>query len=266
MSQHLDDQTIAEFRDKGATVLRGVFSDWVETLRAGIDHNMRDPDPTARIYKGEKGGGRFFVDYCNWARIPEYRDFIFNSPAAAIGAELMGSAKVQLFHEHVLVKEAAAGVPTPWHQDAPYYCVDGPKTVSLWIPLDEVPRETTLEFIAGSHLWGKSYRPQKFDGSNLNENDGLETIPDINGNRDAYEILGWAVGPGDALAFDYRTIHGAPANDSPTRQRRAFSLRLLGDDVRFVRREGIATSPPFKQVTLGDGAPLTGAEFPMLIG
>lgn len=266
MAQHLDQSTIDEFRERGVTVLRGVFSDWVETLRAGVDANMRDPDPTARIYKGEKGGGRFFVDYCNWARIPQYRDFIFNSPAAAIGADLMGSRTVQLFHEHVLVKEAAAGVPTPWHQDAPYYCVAGPKTVSLWIPLDEVPRETTLEFIAGSHKWGKSFRPQKFDGSNLNENDPLEALPDINGHREDYDIAAWPVSPGDAIAFDYRTVHGAPANDSQTRQRRAFSLRLLGDDVKFARREGIVTSPPFKQVTLQDGDRLVGEEFPMLIG
>lgn len=266
MSQSPDPQAIAEFRKTGATVLRGVFSDWVETLRAGIQANMDDPDPNARIYKGENGGGRFFVDYCNWDRIPQYRDFIFKSPAAEIGAALMDSDKVQLFHEHVLVKEAATGVPTPWHQDAPYYCVDGPKTLSLWIPLDEVPRETTLEFIAGSHEWGKFYRPQRFDGSALNENDGLEEIPDINGNRGDYDILGWAVSPGDAIAFDYRVIHGAPANTSQSRQRRAFSLRLVGDDVRFVRREGIVTSPPFNGVTLQHGDKLSGDEFPMLKG
>lgn len=265
MARHLEDRTIQEFHDKGATVLRGVFADWVETLRAGVEANMRDPDPTARIYKGDKGGGRFFVDYCNWARIPEYKDFIFKSPAAEIGAELMDSGSVQLFHEHVLVKEAATGVPTPWHQDAPYYCVDGPKTVSLWIPLDEVPRETTLEFVSGSHKWDKFYRPQRFNGEPLNANDGLEDIPDINGNRDDFEIIGWPVSPGDAIAFDYRTIHGAPANDSPSSQRRAFSLRLVGDDVRFVRREGIVTSPPFNQVTLQNGDPLKADEFPMLI-
>ena len=264
MSRYINEETKQEFRDNGVTILRGVFSDWVKTLQDGVAANMHDPDPTARIYKGENGGGRFFVDYCNWARIPEYKDFIFNSPAAKIGADLMDSNKAQLFHEHVLVKEAAAGVPTPWHQDAPYYCVDGPKTVSLWIPLDDVPRETTLEFVSGSHKWNKYYRPQRFDGSALNANDGLEDIPDINGDREAFDIIGWAMKPGDAVAFDYRTIHGAPANNSPTHQRRAFSLRLVGDDVRFVRREGIVTSPPFPTVTLENNAPLQAEEFPVL--
>jgi ectoine hydroxylase-related dioxygenase (phytanoyl-CoA dioxygenase family) len=89
---------------------------------------------------------------------------IFNSPPTKVGAELMDSKLVQLFHEHVLVKEAAAGVPTPWHHDMPYYCVEGPKTLSLWIPLDDIPRETTLEFVVGSHQWAKSFRPQRFNG------------------------------------------------------------------------------------------------------
>lgn len=265
MNQYLDQQAREQFHRDGATVLRGVFSDWVETLRAGVQMNMDDPDPNARIYRGENGGGRFFVDYCNWQRIPQYKDFIFNSPAAKVGAELMDSKLVQLFHEHVLVKEAAAGVPTPWHHDMPYYCVEGPKTLSLWIPLDDVPRETTLEFVAGSHQWGKSFRPQRFNGQPLNENDGLEDIPDINANKDSYEIIGWDVEPGDAIAFDYRTLHGAPANNSLTAQRRAFSLRLVGDGIRFARREGVVTSPPFEQIKLNDGDALVADEFPILL-
>ena len=132
--------------------------------------------------------------------------------------------------------------------------------------MDDVPRETTLEFVSGSHQWGKFYRPQRFDGSALNANDGLEEIPNINDHRDDYEILAWAVQPGDAIAFDYRTIHGAPANPNPNVERRAFSLRLVGDDVKFVRQEGLITSPPFNGVTLNHGDALTGDEFPMLLG
>jgi len=258
--------TIDAFRRDGAVLLPGVFAAWVETLRDGVDHNFAHPSADGKIYRGEEGGGRFLSDYCNWQRIPAYRDFIFNSPAAAIGAALMGSARVQLFHEHVLVKEASTSVPTPWHQDAPYYCVDGPKTVSLWIPLDPIPRERSLEFVAGSHRWDKTFQPQRFNGQALNADDGLERIPNIDADRDRFDIVGWAVAPGDAVAFDFRTVHGAPGNSSATDMRRAFSLRLVGDDVRFVRREGIVTSPPFREVALADGAPLSGPDFPILLG
>ena len=264
MKCRLERPTIEQFQTQGATVIRGLFSDWVETLREGIAANMEAPNPNARIYRGDEGGGRFFVDYCSWQRIPQYKDFIFNSDVAEVAAELMDSQQVQLFHEHILVKEAQAGVPTPWHHDMPYYCVDGPKTVSLWLPLDIVPRERTLEFVAGSHLWGKSYRPQRFNGQPLNANDGLEEIPDIDANRENYDVVGWDLEPGDAVAFDYRTLHGAPANHDPSAQRRAFSLRLVGDDIRFVRKENIVTSPPFDQVELQHGDPLVAEEFPVL--
>ena len=122
----------------------------------------------------------------------------------------------------------------------------------------------TLEFIAGSHRSGKLYQPQFFNGNPLNEDDGLEALPNIDDNRDASEILGWAVAPGDAVAFDYRTVHGAPANDSPSAQRRAFSLRLVGDGATFVRHEGRKTSPPFSEITLANGDPLGGDAFPIL--
>lgn len=264
MKTKIDQQTVEQFQTEGVTVLRGVFSEWVDVLRDGIAANIAEPNPTARTYRGKDGGGQFFVDYCSWQRIPQYQDFIFQSAASEIAADLMNSNNVQLFHEHVLVKEAQTGVATPWHHDMPYYCVDGPKTVSLWIPLDEIPRERTLEFVAGSHLWGKSFRPQRFNGQPLNEIDDLEDIPDIEANKDDYTIVGWELSPGDAVAFDYRTLHGAPANNSASDQRRAFSLRLVGDDIRFVRRKNIVTSPPFNDVTLKHGDALVADEFPML--
>ena len=71
---------------------------------------------------------------------------------------------------------------------------------------------------------------------------------------------------GAAVAFNYKTLHGAPGNNSKAEQRRAFSLRLMGDDVRYARRDGINTSPPFRGVNLAHGAVLDAPEFPLLVG
>ena len=73
-------------KEKGAAVFRGVFTDWVAVLRAGVDANIAEPDPNVRIYTGENGNARFFVDYCDWVRTPEYKDFIFHFDAATPGA------------------------------------------------------------------------------------------------------------------------------------------------------------------------------------
>jgi hypothetical protein len=88
---------IEEFRAEGVAVIRGAFASWVETLRKGVATNWAARGPDSHIYAGEKGGGKFLSDYCNWQRIPEYRTFIFESEAARVGAALMGAMEVRLF-------------------------------------------------------------------------------------------------------------------------------------------------------------------------
>ena len=259
----IDDASVTAFRRDGAVCLRGLFRDWIDILARGIERNMAAPSEDVRIYDG--GAGRFFGDYCNWQRIPEYRQFVFESPAARVARILMGSRSVRLFHEHVLIKEPGADVPTPWHQDQPYYCVDGAQSCSIWVPLDPVDRATSPEFVAGSHGWDQFFRPERFNRTPLNEADGLPAVPDIEADRARYDILGWDMEPGDAVAFTFRTLHGAPANKRQDRARRAFSSRWVGDDATFARRPG-TTSPPFRHVTLAHGAPLEGPDFPLVIG
>ena len=248
------------FAEDGAIMLRGAFADWVEPLRAGTEKLMAAPSPYERSYTPTDGTARFFQDLCNWQRIPEYRAFIAEGPGAAIARRLMGSQGARFFHDHVLVKEPGTSIVTPWHQDSPYYCVEAEKTVSFWIPLDPVARDTCMECVAGSHAWGRVMKPQRFDGTDLYEGDTRDKVPDVDAARDQYRILGWEMQPGDAIAFHFRTLHGAPANRSALR-RRVFSARWVGDDAVF-RDRGGKGSPPLKHLTLADGAPLDGPDFP----
>ncbi len=260
-------ETIAAFQRDGAVLLKGVLGDWVETLRQGIEQNLAVPGPYQRLYTPVGGSGRFVGDYCNWARIPSYRDFVFASPAARIAGQLMGSKTVRFFHEHILVKEPETREVTPWHHDQPYYCVDGSKVVSLWMPLDPVPREVCVEFVAGSHLWGRWFRPRKFTGIAYDhKDDGLEDMPDISAHRADYRLLSWDLEPGDAIAFHFLTVHGAPGNFSANR-RRAFASRWLGDDAVYASRPG-ETSPPFPglDARLKPGDAMAADEFPLVIG
>ncbi|HVW68030.1 MAG TPA: phytanoyl-CoA dioxygenase family protein [Steroidobacteraceae bacterium] len=259
----LTPDTIAEFDRDGVVVLRGVFVDWVERLAEGVAQVMRDPSPLERTYLPEDGGAPFFQDYCNWARIPAFRSFIFDSGAAQIAARLMQSNAARFFHDHVLVKYPGNSTVTPWHHDQPYYCVAGKRTVSFWAPLDPVSREVTLECVAGSHRWtSRGYRPKRFDGSSLYANDDFEEMPDIEGRRAGLPIRAWEMQPGDAVAFDFLTVHGAPANRS-TLTRRVFSSRWVGADARFVSR-GARGSPPFPHLTLRDGDPFDAPECPVV--
>jgi ectoine hydroxylase-related dioxygenase (phytanoyl-CoA dioxygenase family) len=263
-NMQLDNERKA-FETDGATVLRGVFKGWTDLLAEGIAENAREPGPWFRDYTPDKPSGKFFGDYCNWNRIVPFRQFVEQSPAAEVARSLMQSRQSRIFHEHVLVKEAGADKPTPWHHDSPYYCVDADQAVSLWIPLDPVPRATCLEFVAGSHRWGKMFRPRKFSGVNYERSiGGLEDMPDIEAHRGDYRILGWDMEPGDAIAFNFHAVHGAPGNSSGTTARRVVSVRWLGDNAVYADRGG-ETSPPYPQLAkLKAGDPLPESEFPFI--
>ena len=141
----------ATYRADGVVLIRGLFADHVDTLRAGVARNMAAPGPYASTNDRKGETGLFFDDYCNWQRIPEFSEVVRSPSVINAAARLMGSRSVQLFHDHVLVKEPGTSMATPWHQDAPYYFVQGQQTISFWSPLDPVT-SATLRCVAGSHL------------------------------------------------------------------------------------------------------------------
>ncbi|MCF6233140.1 MAG: phytanoyl-CoA dioxygenase family protein [Rhodobacteraceae bacterium] len=254
-------QDIQTYQSDGVVLIRGLFADQVELLRDGIARNMADPGPFASENHRAGESGRFFDDYCNWTRIPEFEKAIKASPVAQVAAGLMGSETVQMFHDHVLVKEPGTSMATPWHQDEPYYFVQGQQTVSFWVPLDVV-NEATLRCVAGSHQWAKPVLPTRWASeADFFPDEGQYMAvpdPDAKGMR----VVEFAMKPGDAVAFDFRTLHGARGNNSPNR-RRAFSLRLVGDDARYVTRPG-PTSPPFPGHGMIEGQRLREDWFPVI--
>ncbi len=254
-------QTIDDFQRDGVALIKGLFKDHVDTLAAGIARNMAEPGPYAAENLKAGEGGRFFDDYCNWQRIPEFEEVIRTSPAAEVAADLMGSQAVQLFHDHILVKEPGTSKPTPWHQDGPYYFVEGRQTVSFWSPLDPVTK-ASLRCVAGSHLWPRPVLPTRWlsEENFYPDADAYMPVPDP--DAEGMEIREWPMEPGDAVAFHYGTLHGARGNET-TQRRRAFSLRLVGDDARYVERPG-RTSPPFPGHDMQAGQKLREDWFPVL--
>jgi ectoine hydroxylase-related dioxygenase (phytanoyl-CoA dioxygenase family) len=239
----IDRATIDRFDADGAVVLRGVLSvDELRVLALGVERNLSSPGELAALASSHNDPGQFIEDFCNWQRIPEYESTLKDSALPYIAAQLMQSQTARIYHDHLLVKTAGTKQPTPWHQDQPYYNVSGEQNVSFWIPVDSIPRESTLEFLAGSHRMGwlmprtfMTQQAQWFPEGSLND------IPDMNLPAFRERILGWGLEPGDCVAFHMLTLHAA--SGSATR-RRVFSARYLGDDARHAPRAW-RTSPEF---------------------
>ena len=255
-------EQVSSYKQDGAIVVRDIFKPWINVLREGFEKVLKNPGPHARENINKNENGRFFEDYCNWHRIPEFLRFVKESPAAQIVAEATNSKSIQVFHDHIFVKDPDTNKPTPWHQDMPYYCVDGEDTGSYWIPLDEVSKENTLKIILGSHKWSKLVQPTKWSNDKpwyKNETDFMD-MPDIESIKN--EIMVPDLKLGDAILFNFKTVHGAPGNNTKN-QRRAFSMRFIGDDVRYIDREG-ETSPPFAGINLKVGDTLRTDWFPVV--
>ena len=68
--------------------------------------------------------------------------------------------------------------------------------------------------------------------------------------------------PGDVIVHHANTVHGATGNSS-RRDRRAYSLHYLGDDVRYREREGAALDSG-KSPALKDGDLMDSRKFPLV--
>lgn len=254
-----------DYAIEGVVCVRNAFSaNEIDLARRAIDTNLADLSPLARR-ASSPDDGEFIEDFCSWQRIEPMERFIRESPAAAIAGQLMGAKTVRLYHDHVLVKEPGTRQVTPWHQDQPYYNVDGKMNASMWLPVDPIPRAATLELIAGSHL-GPWYLPRTFlDGQARWFPPGeLAELPDFESDTDRWRVLAWELEPGDAVFFNMLSVHRALGVPGPDR-RRILSVRFLGDDMVFAPRPW-TTSPPFEGLDsdIAVGAVMDHESFPLL--
>lgn len=251
------------YEHDGVVCLRGMFDmSWIEDLRVAVDTALTAPGEHAEEYGTTRTSGRFFGDLDLWKRVSVFRDYAMHSPAAAIAGTIMGADKINLFYDQLLVKEPMTQERTPWHQDQPYWAVDGWQVCSVWLPLDIIPKETCVEFVRGSHRWGP-HCPHHFADGTPYRDTGLPQLPDIASDRASYDIASWALEPGDCLVFQAMIVHGAPGNASTNHRRRALSTRWTGDDARYVKRPG-EVAIPLENPGLLPGAAMDSEAFPVV--
>ena len=260
----ITEDEVRSFRDDGIVCLRGLFgSDWIAHLRDAAERGLAEPgDLHVEVAAARGQRGRFFHDTFVWRRDPACRRFVFGSPAAEIAATLMAAARINIFFDQWLIKEPGTPTPTPWHHDLTYWPVDGDQICTLWLALDAVDAESgAVEYVKGSHRWGRRYRAATFSGI-AQYKEPLPEVPDIDALRDGLEIASFALEPGDCTVHHGLLVHGAPGNRSPDRRRRAHVSRWAGDDAVFHPRPDIQEMPPLPD--LAPGSPITSDLWPQV--
>lgn len=247
-SRAVTSDEITTFERDGVVLLKGLFDQpWIDLLDRGLTHNCAKPTDRSRIWDRDAQGRTMFWDSQAWQGIDEYRAFVFDSPAASIAGHLMQSARINFYFDAVFVRSPGTQFSTPWHQDEPYWSIEGFNTCTLWMPLCSVKKENALAYVPGSHRQDSVFYQYNFGDLNP---DGKTTVdqvdfsaiaeselPDIDSDPERYGVISWDMEPGDCVAFNSRIIHGGSGKLAEDTGLRVFTSKWLGDDVKIKFRE-----------------------------
>ncbi|MTA28480.1 MAG: phytanoyl-CoA dioxygenase family protein [Actinobacteria bacterium] len=215
------------FRRSGHCVVRGLATAAeIATVKPSIDAGTEARRWDRRPLEERDTYGRAFVQAGGIVGHDERtRRFVLGRRFARVAAELLDVDGVRLYHDQALYKEPGGGF-TPWHQDQVYWPLDTDRTVTMWMPLVDIPREIGgMVFADGTHRLG-----------NLSE----EVIGDASQRffDDLVRERDWTLsshGPfavGDATFHTGWTLHSAPANNTDT-MRAVMTVIYFADGARI---------------------------------
>ena len=243
--------------------------EWLMLIDFGIQRILNSSSPYIQTFFKDLPGE--FVDCVRHFDVtPEFQRLLYDSPIADMIAKLIGSEDIWLLFDHVFVKEGGPCRRTPWHQDMPYWPIAGEQVASMWITLDPIPADECLEFIRGSH------RQTMYDGFSPADaaedptigfyGKDLPRLPDIEAERDKWDIVSFDITPGDVVLLHPNVLHGG-GHTTEGHKRRTLSARLYGEDITFATRPDSRPTVPLTPGLshhLKPGDPLRSPYYPRL--
>jgi ectoine hydroxylase-related dioxygenase (phytanoyl-CoA dioxygenase family) len=169
---------------------------------------------------------RMAAFYANpWRENELFRAVAQSSELADAAVRLINHGPVRLFSDSIICKVASSGDAsgeTKWHQDVVMMPLDRPYGGGFWIPFVEVvPEMGSLQYLSGSHREGPLGRFQVVE----------EPTPAWLFEK--YEMSpAFHLQPGDALAHQGCTLHGATANTTD-RNRWAWTSQRFATEALF---------------------------------
>jgi ectoine hydroxylase-related dioxygenase (phytanoyl-CoA dioxygenase family) len=271
----LTDAQVEAFQRDGAVLVRNVLDEkWRTDLAALVD----DVLPKARSmnkYERDRGDGHerkeedaTFLSDTNWVTHETAKRLVLESPIVQVAAEGMRSNRVRFYEDLIMYRRAGSATPTVWHQDSPLWPMTGDQMCSVWFSLDPMTEKTgALRFIAGSHR-GPAYM-QYVPGARKAKAGGEEApvygeaMPIIEGREDQFDILTFDTEPSDVILFSPKAIHATYGSHSD-RPKRSFSIRYLGDDIRWRVTPYGAFNRWMTELPFKDGDEMNHERFPIV--
>lgn len=203
----------AQYLEKGYFIFENFLTDVaLEYCRANIDRMLETLMPGHRpeeIISPHMLGEKWIWDL---ATEPKILDMVERQ----IGPDIV------LWVSHLLCKPPHTGQPIPWHQDAPYWNVEGPLAGGIWIPFDNIDEENgPMSILPGWHNRGTLPRVEAQDGL-FTEAIAPEALPpDIDNQKIPYLL-----GAGQMAIHHTMMPHNSTPNYSD-HWRRVLVLRYM---------------------------------------
>ena len=219
-------EVVAAFQADGHCVVRGLATpdELAEVtpilLRLGVD-KAYDKRP---MEERDTYGRAFLQSFNLWRVDPVVRDFVLSPRFARVAAQLVECDGVRLYHDQGLFKEPHGG-PTPWHQDQYYWPFEDVPTITMWMPLVDVPEEVgSMTFASGSHL------DTSLRGPGISDESQATFAAQLEASGLPHATHG-PMAAGDATFHAGWTVHSAPGN--PTDDMRAvMTVIYVADGAR----------------------------------
>lgn len=270
--RELSEQEINAFRQDGFCYIpKLVDAETITRLLEAADHRMANPGKHAEELAKK---GRFFQEQYMFPEVPVFREFMTNVDMAKNAGLAMGATQVRAYFDHLFTCEPDTKVDYYWHQDLPYWPIDGKQICSFWLALTDCSRESSaLQFVKGAEKPDRMYKQTDFgdapldpDKIQIEHDSNAEVIPQFDKYPEKYELITWNFSAGDAVLFNAHVVHSSGGNTSLTQRRVAYSSRWIGEDTVFKVRPGFQDPAlfPDKDENISEGESLDSRRFPLV--
>lgn len=226
-------------RDGVVHIPQALSAEALTIAQSIYDWEMAHPGPLSSRFR-QTQSSTFYHDLYNPDFLQACKGSLSELPVGPLLQSIWQGSPVWFMYEQVFLKEGGETRRTPWHQDSSYLAIGGSHLAVVWITFDSCTRERSLEFVRGSHK-GVLYNGSRFelgdDTAPTHPDSPLPRLPDIEANRDSYDIISFANEPGDLVIFHPATLHGG-GGTIPGKRRRTLTLRYFGDNAVYEPRVG----------------------------
>lgn len=254
----LSKEQISSYQENGFVQIDNVLhANELEELRGYMDEVMKN-DAQRSVQTSENKASYYKV--LN-QRVNTWRDhgglarFVLSERFAGMADQLIGNKGIRLFHDHALLKMPHDSKETPWHQDYPYWPMEEPGALSIWLTLDDVNEQNgCMKFLPKTHKI-KSLRAVSLVGGH----DIFEEAEKAGTVVNRTQAVTVPMKAGSCTFHDGLTFHAAYSNQTD-KPRRVLAIIFMPDGTIFNGKSHITVD----DLQLKEGTELAGGRFPHL--